>query len=278
MKKTTKIIAILVAFILIGGILFAGNAFVGNPISKMLATNTAEKYINQHYAGTDYIIEKVNYNFKDGGYYARIKSPSSMDTHFSLSISSLGKLGRDSYEDMVTSGRNTWDRIDNEYRKTVEAVFNAEGFPYVSHISYGSMKKKDSAEQEGVDKNFGLDAENLVLDQAYDVRALGAKHGEIIFYAQDETVSAKRAAEILLDITRILDEENVPFYAITFVLQKPRNQDAPSPDKSEIHLTDFLYSDIYEVDLEARVQKSHEETMAYFAAEDAKKSKTLLTQ
>lgn len=271
MKRTTKIIAIIMAFILIGGVLFVGNAFVGNPFSKMLATNTAEKYINQHYADTDYIVEKVNYSFKDGGYYARIKSPSSMDTHFSLSISSLGKLGRDSYEDMVTSGGNTWDRIDNEYRKAAEAVFSTKDFPYVSHISYGTIKEKYIVEQKSIDKNFGIDTANLVLDQAYDIRVLGAQYGEIAFYAQDETVSAKRAAEILLDITKILGEENVPFYAIDFVLQKPKNQDTPNPDKQEIYLTDFLYSDIYEADLAARVQKSHEETMAYFAAEDAKK-------
>ncbi|MEG1105071.1 MAG: hypothetical protein RSD78_09560, partial [Oscillospiraceae bacterium] len=76
---------------------------------------------------------------------------------------------------------------------------------------------------------------------------------------------------ILSDITKILDEKNLPFYAITFVLGKPRIDDMPNPDNSEIHLTDFLHSDIYGDDLEARVQKSHEETTAYFAAEDAKK-------
>ncbi|MEG0912338.1 MAG: hypothetical protein RSD35_01705 [Oscillospiraceae bacterium] len=272
MKKTAKIIAIIAAFALIGGILFVANAFVGNPISKMLAVNTAEKYINQHYADTDYIVEKVNYNFKDGGYYARISSPSSMDSYFSLSISSLGKLGWDSYEDMVTNGRNTWDRVDNEYRKMAEAVFDAEDFPYVSYISFGTIREKYSAEQGSIDKDFGLAAETLVLDKQYDVRELGAKYGELIFYAQDETVSAKRAGEILLDITKILDKENVPFYAITFVLEKPRIEDTPNPDDSEIHLTDFLHSDIYEADLAERVQKSHEETMTYFAQQDAIKN------
>ncbi|MEG2234777.1 MAG: hypothetical protein RRZ42_09140, partial [Oscillospiraceae bacterium] len=177
MKKTAKILAIIAAFALIGGILFVGNAFVGNPISKMLATNTAQKYINQHYAGRDYIVEKVNYNFKDGGYYAKISSPSSVDSYFSLAISLTGKLGWDSYEDMVTSGRNTWDRVDNEYRKMVKAVFDAEDFPYVSHIAGGSIREKFSAEQRSIDKDFGLDAETLVLDKPYDLRELGAKYG-----------------------------------------------------------------------------------------------------
>ncbi|MEG0899547.1 MAG: hypothetical protein RSF40_07560 [Oscillospiraceae bacterium] len=268
MKKTAKIIAIIIAFTLIGGILFVGNAFVGNPISKMLATNTAKKYIQQQYADTDYIIEKVNYNFKSGGYNARIKSQSSIDTYFSISLSSLGKLGWDSFENMVTTGRNTWERIDSEYRKMANDVFDAEDFPYESNISFGSMREKSDEEPESVYKDFGIDTENLVLDKAYDVRELGSKYGEIIFYAQDETVSAKRASEILLDITRILGEENVPFYAISFVLQKPKIQDAPNPDKSEIHLIDFLYSDIYEDGLVERVEKSHEETMAYFTKQD----------
>ncbi|MEG1983759.1 MAG: hypothetical protein RR009_00640, partial [Oscillospiraceae bacterium] len=72
--------------------------------------------------------------------------------------------------------------------------------------------------------------------------------------------------------TKILDEKSVPFYAITFVLGKPRIEDTPNPDDSEIHLTDFLHSDIYEADLEERVQKSHEETMTYFAQQDAIKN------
>ncbi|MEG0019808.1 MAG: hypothetical protein RR728_04600 [Oscillospiraceae bacterium] len=271
MKKTAKIIAIVVAFALVGGILFVTNAFVGNPISKLLATNAAHKYINEHYTDTDYIVEKVQYNFKDGGYYGKIKSPSSVDTYFSLAITSLGKVGWDSYEDMVTSGRNTWDRVDSEYRKLAQAVFEGEDFPYVSDIDFGTIREKYSAEQGNVYKDFGIATETLVLDEPYDVRELGAKYGEIIFYAQDETVSVQRASEILLDITKILDEKNVPFYAITFVLQKPRIEDMPNPDNSEIHLTDFLYSDIYKTDLTQRVQKSHEETTAYFAAEDAKK-------
>ncbi|MEG1783009.1 MAG: hypothetical protein RR253_07150 [Oscillospiraceae bacterium] len=271
MKKIFKTLSIVVGFALIVGILFVGNAFVGNPVSKMLAKNTAEKYINQQYANTDYLVEKVYYNFKDGGYYAKISSPSSVDTYFSVAITSLGKLCWDSYEDMVTSKRNTWDRVDNEYRKISEAVFDGADFPYDSDISFGSIREKYSAEQDSIYKNFGLDAETLVLDKLYDVRELGAKYGDITFYAHDETVSVKRAAEILIDITKILDENNVPFYSISFVLQKPRVDDMPNPDNSTIHLTDFLHSDIYKSDLEKRVQKSHEETTAYFAAEDAKK-------
>ncbi|MEG1895645.1 MAG: hypothetical protein RR162_05340 [Oscillospiraceae bacterium] len=271
MKKTAKIIALVVAFALIGGVLFVTNAFVGNPISKLLATNAAQKYINEKYIGTDYIVEKVQYNFKDGGYYGRIKSPSSIDTYFSLSITSLGKVGWDSYDDMVTSRRNTYDRVDSEYRKLVRSVFEGEDFPYISDIVYGTIRENHSEQQENIYKDFGLETEKLVLDKQYNVPELGAKNGEIVCYIEDETVSVQRASEILLDITKILDEKNVPFYAITFVLQKPNIEDMPNPDNSEIHLTDFLYSDIYKADLEERVQKSHNETMAYFAAEDAKK-------
>ncbi|MEG2377348.1 MAG: hypothetical protein RSC43_03215, partial [Clostridia bacterium] len=223
----------------------------------------------------DYIIEKVDYSFKDGNYHARISSPSGIDTYFSLSMSGFGKLCRDNYGDMVANGRNTWNRVDDEYRKMVKSVFESESFPYISYISFGAIREKYSSAQGSIYKDFGLDAKKLVLDKAYDVRALGAKYGELTFYAQDENVSAKRASEILLDITKILDAENVPFYAITFVLQKPRNEDTPNPDDSEIHVTDFLHSDIYEAGLVGRVQKSHDKTMAYFADEDAKKQ-TLL--
>ena len=64
----------------------------GNPISKMLAQSTAERYLAEHYGDTDYYIDRVSYNFKDGNYHAFVRSPSSVDTTFTLSLTMLGSL------------------------------------------------------------------------------------------------------------------------------------------------------------------------------------------
>ena len=91
-KKILKIVALVTVFILIVGLSWLGNALLGNPISKMLATNTAKKHLEENYSNTDLYIDRLDFNFKSTNYYARIKSPTSIDTEFTLYISMLGEL------------------------------------------------------------------------------------------------------------------------------------------------------------------------------------------
>ena len=65
-QGTKKFITWLLALVLFGGVLWVIDAFVGNPVSKMLATNTAKAHLAETYADTDYEIERVSYSFKDG--------------------------------------------------------------------------------------------------------------------------------------------------------------------------------------------------------------------
>ena len=67
-KKPLKMIALILAFVLIAGIGWFANGLVGNPISKFLAENAAEKYMAEKYAGTDYYIETLAFNFKFSNY------------------------------------------------------------------------------------------------------------------------------------------------------------------------------------------------------------------
>ena len=95
MKRYVKMLALVVAFVMILGIGLFANGLLGNPISKMLATNTAKEYIEAQYGDADYYIERISYSFKDTSYHAYIVSPSSVDTEFTLYVSMLGKLQRD---------------------------------------------------------------------------------------------------------------------------------------------------------------------------------------
>ena len=114
-KKVLKILALVLAIILIIGIGLFANSLVGNPVSKFLATKGAQEHLAKNYSDKDFVIEEVTYNFKTGGYYARVTSPTSIDSHFSLSFNWLGKLVLDCYDD-VTTGWNTAMRIEEDYR------------------------------------------------------------------------------------------------------------------------------------------------------------------
>ena len=116
-KKILKTVAIIISIALVIGVCVIVNAFVGNPISKHIATSTAEKHLEEKYSDRDFEIEKVIYNLKDGNYHAFIKSPSSIDSHFTILIDMWGRLKIDNYEDSVLTGWNTANRLGNEYRE-----------------------------------------------------------------------------------------------------------------------------------------------------------------
>ena len=79
-KKVLKIIALIVAIALIICIGLTANSLNGNPISKMLARRGANNYLEEHFPDTDYYIEDLGFSFKFTGYYAHVRSESSIDT------------------------------------------------------------------------------------------------------------------------------------------------------------------------------------------------------
>lgn len=278
MKKSVKILAAVTAFILIGGILWFANGFLGNPISKALANNTAKKYIAKNYSNMNLHISEVSYSFKDGNYHAYVKSPTSKDTYFNISISPLGKLQYDSYENDVTKRNNTYIRLNEEYGEKVKEVFEDKNFPYESDICFGELKEITSKELESEYNDFGpvygIDLSKLELDKSYDINEMGKKYGHIVFYAKDEDISIKKASEILLHIKKILDEKNVSFYAMDFSLQKPRSEDENiNPNDKSIDIQEFLYSDIYEKGLENRIKENSQKLEKYYEEQDKIKDK-----
>ena len=202
-KKILKTVAVIISIVLIVGVCVIANAFVGNPISKHIATNTAEKHLEEKYTDRDFEIEKVVYNFKDGYYHAFIKSPSSIDSHFTLLIDMWGILGIDNYEDSVLTGWNTANRLGNEYRDKVDAILDSQSFPYVEDIGYGDIEfiPTEYANDSSV-PNYAIIIEDLKLDGKYNINELGSKAGKLTIYLDDENVSYERLAEVILDIKK----------------------------------------------------------------------------
>ena len=273
-KRILKIAAFVFAIALIVGVCVFANALVGNPISKAMATNTAEKHLEENFADKDFEIERVTFSFKDGYYHAFIYSPSSIDSDFTILVDMWGKLRYDTYEDRVLSGGNTADRISRDYRAVVDKVLDSQAFPYNEHIGYGDFDfyPRVHLEEYSVPE-YALITEDLTLDAFYDVNELGAKHGKLTIYIDDDTVSYERLSEILLDIRRIFDDSGVKFYVIDCVLEYQKNEDSSKKKEGRVEVREFLYFDIYEDGMVERVKASDEAAKAYYDEQDAEKLK-----
>ena len=275
-KRILKIAAFVFAIALIVGVGVFANALVGNPISKAMATNTAEKHIEENYADKDFEVERVTFSFKDGYYHAFIYSPSSIDSDFTILVDMWGKLRYDTYEDRVLSGGNTADRISRDYRATVDKVLDSQAFPYNEHIGYGDFDFYPRVHLEEYSiPEYALITEDLTLDAFYDVNELGAKHGKLTIYIDDDTVSYERLSEILLDIRRIFDDSGVKFYVIDCVLEYQKNEDSSKKQEGRVEVREFLYADIYEEGMVERVKASDEAANAYYDEQDAEKLKEI---
>ena len=125
---------------------------------------------------------------------------------------------------------------------------------------------------ENIVSLYGISTKDLELDKEYNIKEIGKKAGHIVLYIEDNTITSKRASEILINIKDILDKENINFYAIDFILEKPRKEDGtPNEDNSSIRVEHFLYKDIYEENLDKRIENSYKNLMKYYNEQDLKK-------
>ncbi len=278
-KKILKLLALLTALILIFGLGWTANSMVGNPVSKYLAKKGAEKYLSEKYPGTDYYSDETRYNFKDGTYHTEVKSPSSIDTHFTLSMDMAGKLCWDSFG-QVEDKSTTAFRLDGEYRDLAGRILESPSFPYKSDIMYGTLEIHPREDiyaahgSDGINHPAGLDIpayslvqEDLDLDSLYDIRQLGAQAGRLVIYMESGTATVEAASKTIWDIKQSMDHAGVPFQAMEFHLQEPLPEDG-SQRKEGIDVLNILYKDIQEDHLDDLVERADKEAKAYYAALD----------
>lgn len=271
-KRILKWVALVIALSLLAFLGYFANSMLGNPISKWLATQSAENYLQEHFPGTDYCIERIAFSFKDSCYHAFVESPSSVDTYFSVCIDQLGQVRYDTF-DSVESGWNTYVRLEEEYRELTDTVFESPLFPYSSNICFGSLEviPREALEDPHVTgiAPYALIQNDLVLDKVYDIRELGAQAGHLIVYIDTDEISFEQAAAVMLDVRARFDSAGIPFRAMDFCLQYPLPEEGPRPD-GDIRVEHFLYEDIYEEDLPRRLEEAHYATQAYYDALDGK--------
>ena len=270
-KRILKIAAFVLAIALIYGVACFANSLVGNPISKMMARKTSEKHLAVQYSDTDYVIDEVFYSFKIGGYYVHIVSPSSMDGHFTLTVSMFGKLIGDDYTSRVEGHRNVANRLFSEYRKMVDGVLDSYAYPYKIDMGYGDLEFDREVGTEAV--AGALDRTDLVNDRIYNVGKLGATNGKLVLYIDSDTITYEKAAEILLKTKELMDAAGISFYSVHFVLRYPPYDAAESYKRpeGEIDLKDFLYTDIYEEGIIERIIQCAEDTEEDYKRQDNEK-------
>ena len=104
-------------------------------------------------------------------------------------------------------------------------------------------------------------------------RKLGKVSGHLVLYVRNEEVSVEKAAEILLEVKRLMDAGGVSFYAIDLVLEYPRAEDGTKKREGRVETMDFLYADIYEEGLAERVNAANDAATAYYEKMDAENEK-----
>ncbi len=273
-KKILKTVLIVVAVAVVGVAVWFINGFFGNPVSKYLAEKSAQEYLDENFADTDYEIEDAFYDFKMTGYNVNIISPSSADSGFTIRTGLDGKISYDTYEDDVINKQNTANRVGNEYREAVDKIFGDDSFPYESDICFGDIEFVQDSYADNHDvPDYAIITNDLELDKEYDLKDMGSKAGHIVVYVQSETVTEEKLAEILLTIKDLFDKNGVRFYLIDCVLEYPKAEDSTQKNDERIEVKDFLYSDIYEENMVQRVSDDNEATKAYWQSENAKNEK-----
>lgn len=233
-----KLAALVVAVVLIIGICVLANMFVGNPVSRILASNAAQKYLDTNFKNTDCNIKNVGYSFKTGSYYARIESKSSVDCHFFICYDSFGHFLNCDYSSSVASGYNTALRLSNEYRDRVVPILKTV-------VKNGDVNGRLLFDDV---YNNGISISQLEIDGTYDVMLFGMMAGSLSVYVDSDEPTVETAAQVLLDIKRAMDESGATFAYISL------NVRASEDHRSSIYVTDFLRENIYKDGLAERVQ------------------------
>lgn len=245
--KLYRVIAAVVASVMIIGVIFFVNAMLDYPLYYPFVKMKAEKYIAENYGAEGYVLE----SFKDyrGAYVAEAVKPGSLDGHFSVSYFADGSNAIDGYRFAVLERFNVMNRLDKQYNDFVKTVFESPLFPYsIKYTDQGLYFKSDRSTSQKDEGRIPTDI--LVLDGLYDIQELGEMGGHLKIVINTDQLTPEFAAEALLKIDSFLKRGGVTYYYIDLQLQDP----ALGAGENNIYdINNFRRSDIYEEGLVERV-------------------------
>ncbi|MFZ7132479.1 MAG: hypothetical protein ACOWWR_09010 [Eubacteriales bacterium] len=198
-KYIRRILVGVVIIALIGSILFVMNAFMGNPISAFFAKKSIIRYVDENYSDLDLKTEKVYFDFKNGSYFARTKSDSSIDTHFNIYYQN-GKVVRDDYEGNVLGLFNTMERFSDQYTDIAKNIVSKD----IGYEDNNTMVMYNKNEYENAATLLELDMKfekTLPLD------------AEVYIQVDLKENTIEQVARVLLDAHEAFKENNCNFSA-----------------------------------------------------------------
>lgn len=266
MKKYLKTAAFCLSLVLILGVIYITDFLTGYPVSYFIVKNAACEYIEENYPDTDFTACKPDYSLKLGGFSVAVKSPSSPDSYFSLSYSKRGELKYSTYEESIVEKGTTASRLSEEYKNLSRNVFESSNFPFEAHFSGDFTEAisggKQIREEPGIYPHK-WNTKELVLDKAYNISDLSSEYGTVYLNVTSDDVSIKTASEALLKLKEIMESAQLPFKsAELWVLSK--EQDQYENPKEKLHILNFGWDEIYEENMEQRVDNAIKSTNEYF--------------
>ena len=206
MKNKNYIKRILFGFLIFFAIIFSifYLLFFGNPISRLMAEKSVDKYIETHYKDLDLNRDESFYNFKDGYYTVRLRSKKSKDTKFMVGFDSFGKLKQDTYDDILF---NTEIRLLDELREYGTTIKKKYNFPY--DISLNTVED--------------VPREDLVLDQEFDFDNFKEEvSAEVVGFSKNPKL--EECLDVLCDSQKILDKTSLKVTKYSVILIPEENK------------------------------------------------------
>ncbi len=175
------------------------NSLTGNPVSKLLARQTAGRYIDEKYSRLDLNIENVYYNFKFSEYGVFVKSRTSGDTAFSIYFDSFGSVTGDDYDTEVANNFTTWRRLSETLRtKAIEMIRDKLDYDF----AFASIR---FAEEHG----GGADLLKLQRDMMLDIHNPPLPlEADVVIYT--DNLSYNKIAEVAKAVEATLKAQHVP--------------------------------------------------------------------
>ncbi len=186
-------------------------AFFGNPVSRLLAERSADKYIEETYPGYDFQRAKAFYNFKDGYYKVKLQDKASKDTAFSLSFDSFGRLQHDDYDSILF---NTFSRFFTALYSYGDDLVEKNNKPYDLLL--------DIAEGQDYESTLSLDQEVDLDNFPFKITATAKA------YAKEP--SLEECMEILQDLDSLIMKTNLEpaDYSVILVPEANKTEDKGS--------------------------------------------------
>ena len=183
-KALFRIIVGVSVFLILGFIFIIINIFTGNPVSKIIAKNKIQRYVNDVYF-TDSIVNKTYYSFLNGEYFSEVKIGNK-----TLTLSINFTLNQITDENVINYFQN---KFNDDYFMVCESFGDAYlEFPEWIYI-YTSVVADD---------NYSSDFEKLHIQQK--LYLLGVKNFDRTI---TETNSKQKAARISIQFLNELSDE-----------------------------------------------------------------------